>query len=780
MEGHFHFRANFQPPWQKRIDSYKTGKLTLESRSPVGMKRAFTTTATDQGNNPRTDAPKLREDMCESKETSANTAQIVTSSCYKEESMQHYSAPKLPACYAISFANKNQPQVTPYKGAPVTKSQLRISAAPPYKDSDTFSESHCVCWWRQIPQHLFLNVLAAIGGFQGEICSSPLAPEDFVSGRCFLQPSARTMNAEALALSTPRRTSGTQVPGFCQQGQTPSCENEPVDARVGEGGASVLFYEHYDSGPNDWQCEAPRKASEGSNAVASSGLVPLGEDFIDKKLRPHQKMGLHWMHSRIAAGGGCILADTMGLGKTLQALALLWSLLREHVVQHNAAPFKTLIVCPTSLKTNWRTEFKKWLGNRIDPLVACGDIRQVSEVIQTFTCSKRDQTLIASYDDIRRVDVPCSIEFLVCDEGHRLRSLRSQTYMQLQKIRSRRRLLLSGTPLQNNLEELYSCCHFVCPGTLPNEKTFKKVFLEPIIRGCRPEATETEVIIGLHRTNWGNGESSSHFMLRRTSEVLEQLREFAIQRVNLAAFSSRLVNVPEMFVTDQFASRELLKNGIQDEEDAELSEQNIALRGILQPSTHPGYAVIVSNSTAVLDKVESLIKKETWSFLRLDGSTPQPLRGSIVDKFNTDLVTRVFLLSSKAGGTGLNLTGANRLIHMDPDWNPANDQQALARIWRDGQVMPVYIYRFVGAETVEVQIMKRQLFKSSLAKLAGQGAAQTFVDGKGGTKGQWLAGHLADLLRPIGGTLATHACSVPTYYIAPQNLSAMRMITASL
>ncbi|OEH79213.1 DNA repair and recombination protein [Cyclospora cayetanensis] len=482
MEGHFHFRANFQPPWQKRIDSYKTGKLTLESRSPVGMKRAFTTTATDQGNNPRTDAPKLREDMCESKETSANTAQIVTSSCYKEESMQHYSAPKLPACYAISFANKNQPQVTPYKVL------------------------YCK---RSLKKHKTYQ------------------------------------------------TSGTQVPGFCQQGQTPSCENEPVDARVGEGGASVLFYEHYDSGPNDWQCEAPRKASEGSNAVASSGLVPLGEDFIDKKLRPHQKMGLHWMHSRIAAGGGCILADTMGLGKTLQALALLWSLLREHVVQHNAAPFKTLIVCPTSLKTNWRT------------------------------------------------------------------------------------------------------------GTLPNEKTFKKVFLEPIIRGCRPEATETEVIIGLHRTNWGNGfllcKSSGPLLVPRKrvvtvhvelspmhklayndfcKECLTRLEVAKTDCLGILTTLRRLVNVPEMFVTDQFASRELLKNGIQDEEDAELT---------------------------VLDKVESLIKKETWSFLRLDGSTPQPLRGSIVDKFNTDLVTRVFLLSSKAGGTGLNLTGANRLIHMDPD-----------------------------------------------------------------------------------------------------------------
>ncbi|KAL8274632.1 hypothetical protein Esti_001461 [Eimeria stiedai] len=525
-----------------------------------------------------------------------------------------------------------------------------------------------------------------IGGFEGELYTE-ITHDDFLSGRCFTTASTCCN----VALNLPRASSSYATP--------------------------LLSSSRTLLGP---------QAIESTKPEARPQQDPCGMTFfLQGHLRQHQLDGLTWMHERIAGGGGCILADSMGLGKTLQAIALLCALVAKHTQRPNSPPFRSLIVCPTSLKGNWKNglslihalmvvpahqqylEFKKWLGNRIPPLLSSGDTRQISDMMQTFACSTRNQTLISSYEDIRRVEIPCIVDLLICDEGHRLRSLRSQTSLQLQKIKSKRRLLLTGV-----------CAACTIHLDVANTQPFQGLPFKII---CR------------------------------------------------------IVNTPETFAARQLDIAALVKASLQDDAEGVTHEQKKANvepgstakihPGLREPSNKiavlmhimrqlqgdsPEKVVVVSNSTAVLDCVGSLFKKRAWSSLRLDGSTPEAARTDLVEKFNKDPTIQAFLLSSKAGGIGLNLTGANRLIHFDPDWNPANDQQALSRIWRDGQTEPVFIYRLTGAGTVESHIIRRQLFKNSLAK--------TFVDGREGSSGRWTAEHIADILTTIKGELIT------TYY----------------
>ncbi|EPR61432.1 putative DNA repair and recombination protein RAD54 [Toxoplasma gondii TgCatPRC2] len=161
--------------------------------------------------------------------------------------------------------------------------------------------------------------------------------------------------------------------------------------------------------------------------------------------------------------------------------------------------------------------------------------------------------------------------------------------------------------------------------------------------------------------------------------------------------------------------------------------------------------VIVSNFTSTLDNIEIFMQAKGYSFLRLDGSTAVKDRTGLVKTFNESKECFAFLLSSKAGGVGLNLIGANRLVLLDPDWNPANDQQALARVWRPGQINPVYIYRLVGARTIEEKILQRQAYKATLA--------QEFVDMQASSVRCYVRGDIRKLLScELAGTAPRNVC----------------------
>ena len=510
-------------------------------------------------------------------------------------------------------------------------------------------------------------------------------------------------------------------------------------------------------------------------------VMTVVDPVISKKLRPHQREGVRFLFNCVTNRGsdavlimnglypsitsnqfrGCILADEMGLGKTLQVIALVWTLLQQCPFLHGK-PWcrKCVIVTPSSLAKNWEKEFKKWLGiERIKPLVVSGTQRETEVIINDFCNLKTKRVLIISYEMFRKYSNLISknkeIDLLCCDEGHRLKaSTGNQTIRALKKCTTSRRIILTGTPVQNELDEFYAMVDFVNPGALGSDiKSFRRLFQKPIEIGTDKNAKDSEKDFAAARTDELN-DLTKTFIIRRSA----QLNSSFLPPCNTIEIFLRLAHsqilLYQKAIDEIFSSSSLYLNG-----GAEALSLICTLR---QLCTHPSLmknlnecafnvyknnfskevspkfyflqlflkeirfysptdkTVLVSNSTKTLNLLEILCKNLELIFLRIDGSTKPSDRQTIVDRFNTSISgptsPTIFLLSSRAGGCGLNLTGANRLVLIDLDWNPAIDKQAAARIWRDGQTKPVYIYRLITTGTIEERIFQRQLFKLFSAK----------------------------------------------------------------
>ncbi|KAK3733948.1 hypothetical protein QZH41_010769 [Actinostola sp. cb2023] len=306
--------------------------------------------------------------------------------------------------------------------------------------------------------------------------------------------------------------------------------------------------------------------------------------------------------------------------------------------------------------------------------------------------------LIISYETFRLHAAQLhkgSVGMIICDEGHRLKNLESQTYQALNKLNTSRRVLLSGTPVQNDLLEYFSLVHFVNKGILGSVSEFKRKFETPILRGRDADASDADHQKGT--------EKLTEVCTFVTSSVYPELIFEKAQKKE-DGFQGALDIFPEKFN---------LKNLLPD-----LSGKMQVLDLILAitKSTTTDKVVLVSNYTQTLDIFEKLCRQRRYQYVRLDGTMSIKKRQKIVDSFNDPKGSDfIFMLSSKAGGCGLNLIGANRLVMFDPDWNPANDDQAMARVWRDGQKKKVYIYRLLSTGTIEEKIFQRQAHKKALS-----------------------------------------------------------------
>ncbi|KAK3828191.1 MAG: SNF2 family N-terminal domain-containing protein [Benniella sp.] len=464
----------------------------------------------------------------------------------------------------------------------------------------------------------------------------------------------------------------------------------------------------------------------------------------------------------------------MGLGKTLQTIALLWTLLKQSPYhgEESSVVKKALVVCPASLIKNWQKEFKKWLGTERVRVFAAGS----KSIITDFTLGKIYPVMVIGYEKMRMVLDElknATFDIIICDEGHRLKAANIKTAQAIRSLSTKRRIILSGTPIQNDLGEFFSMIDFVNPGLFESYNTFKRVFEDPILRsrqpGCSPKEAELDAILIysiLQLTRL-----TAQFVLRRTAQVIY---EFLPRKTELVVFcqpsqqqrtlyrykvdstflqgcftmeSSRhlacitalrkLCNSPKLILERAEVSR-FQGNGSEisnscDGEAAQAGINNIALFlslcclaigklsfvEALLHSIHGNTServVLVSNFTQTLDLLEDLCIRQQYGFFRLDGSTPTQKRQEYVDKFNEPSCRKfVFLLSAKSGGVGLNLVGASRLVMFDIDWNPSVDSQAMARIHRDGQSRPVYIYRLLLAGTIEEKMYQRQLTKVGLS-----------------------------------------------------------------
>ncbi|KAM4895570.1 DNA repair and recombination protein RAD54-like [Sylvia borin] len=462
------------------------------------------------------------------------------------------------------------------------------------------------------------------------------------------------------------------------------------------------------------------------------------------------------------------MADEMGLGKTLQCITLMWTLLRQ---SPDCKPEieKALVVSPSSLVRNWYNEVEKWLGGRIQPLAIDGGSKdEIDRKLAGFMNQRGlrvpSPILIISYETFRlhaEVLQKGTVGLVICDEGHRLKNSENQTYQALNSLNTPRRVLISGTPIQNDLLEYFSLVHFVNSGILGTAQEFKRHFEMPILKGRDADASEAERHKGEERLK----ELISivnRCLIRRTSDILskylpvkieqvvccrltplqtelyknflkqakpvEELKEGKISVSSLSSITSlkKLCNHPAL-IYDKCVEEEegfmgalgLFPSGYSTKSlEPQLSGKMLVLDYILAvtKSTSNDKVVLVSNYTQTLDLFEKLCRNRRYLYVRLDGTMSIKKRAKIVERFNSPSSPEfIFMLSSKAGGCGLNLIGANRLVMFDPDWNPANDEQAMARVWRDGQKKMCYIYRLLSTGTIEEKIFQRQTHKKALS-----------------------------------------------------------------
>ena len=455
-------------------------------------------------------------------------------------------------------------------------------------------------------------------------------------------------------------------------------------------------------------------------------LRPLLEEFselpyapppaaVSAQLRPYQQTGVNWLSFLAKAGLGAVLADDMGLGKTLQTLC--------------AVVGKTLVVCPRSVVFNWQAEVQKFRPDlTVD--IYHGPRRSLGDADVTIT----------TYS-VLRLDTQALIEHgfstVVLDEAQAIKNPNSQASraaFELSETLSDDafRVALSGTPIENRLEELWSVFRFTHPGLLGSRSGFMKRIARPAAEGSEEATARLKGLI-------------KPFLLRRMKrEVAQDLPprtdvtltveldepERALYDAIYAAKHKEVVEALEAGGSVMAALEALLRlrqaachPGLVPGQKAKSSSKIEALIDAMSDATADGHKCIVfSQWTGFLDLVEPELHEQNMSFVRLDGSTRD--RGAVVRAFQADDGPPVILSSLKAGGTGLNLTAADHVFLLDPWWNPAAEDQAADRAHRIGQTRPVTVYKIIAKDTIEEGIVQLQQKKRQLSEMAlGDGGA---------------------------------------------------------
>ncbi|KAF9178509.1 helicase [Haplosporangium sp. Z 11] len=433
------------------------------------------------------------------------------------------------------------------------------------------------------------------------------------------------------------------------------------------------------------------RVAKGYGSKRPPGDVGLLDVVIDpilgQHLRPHQKEGVRFLYECVMQmkninGQGAILADEMGLGKTLQTIALLWTLIKQspYYGEETCVVKKALVVCPASLILNWEKEFRKWLGNERLRVFAVDSKSTMTD----FTLGKVYPVMIIGYEKLRIVQdelKSANFDIIVCDEGHRLKAANIKTAQAIRSLSTKRRIILSGTPIQNDLGEFFAMIDFVNPGLLDSYSTFKKVFEDPIVRSRQPDCSAYEAALGLERSQELT-RLTGQFILRRTAQVNY---EFLPPKSELVVFcqpsplqraiyrhiiespflqscfsmdSSRhlscitalrkLCNSPRLVLDHTEAEDSLdimglytgVKSLVESSDNdmdcpsigGKLSFVDSFLRSLRENTSER--VVLVSNFTQTLDILEAICVRYQYGFFRLDGSTPTHKRQEYVDKFN--------------------------------------------------------------------------------------------------------------------------------------------------
>jgi superfamily II DNA or RNA helicase len=441
--------------------------------------------------------------------------------------------------------------------------------------------------------------------------------------------------------------------------------------------------------------------------------APVATALRDK-LRDYQRTGVDWLFFLRRAGLGALLADDMGLGKTLQALAVLEG--------------RSLVVAPTSVLSNWTDESRKFrpelrvslYHGRARALDPGADV-----TITSHALLRQDLEALAAV----------SWDVVVIDEAQAIRNPGTELARAVYRLDARFRVSLTGTPIENRLVDLWSQFHFLNPGLLGGLSSFEERFVRPVERGAKEPLERLRERIRpffLRRLKREvapelppRTETTLHAELgERERELYDAVRLAARREVveKLHRGGSVLQALEALLRLRQAACHPSLLPG----KEAPTSAKTEVLLDSLETAASEGHkSLVFSQWTSMLDLLEPRLSERGYGTVRLDGSTRD--RAAAVDRFQNDPGVSVFLVSLKAGGTGLNLTAADHVFLFDPWWNPAVEEQAFDRAHRIGQDKPVFVYRLIASDTVEERILALQDEKRALAELAAGTQASTLT-----------------------------------------------------
>lgn len=443
---------------------------------------------------------------------------------------------------------------------------------------------------------------------------------------------------------------------------------------------------------------------------------------LENRLRPYQLSGFHWLNYLNTVGWGGILADDMGLGKTVQALSML-----QHFCEEEGR-LKALVVCPTTLIYNWENEIKKFTPS-LTWRIHHGNTRAKRK--EDFG---EENIIITTYGTLRsdiQMLMKIPFDYVVLDESQAIKNPASKVTRAAGLLKARNRVCMSGTPLQNNTFDIYAQMNFLNPGLLGSVEFFRNEFSTPIDK-------------------LGEQEQKDHlkkllypFILRRTKEQVAKDLPEKTETILYCEMENEQRNIYDTYrnayrnkilgvIDEQGVGRSQLTilQGLMKlrqicdspailNEDEKYPNHSIKLEELTREITEnigEHKALVFSQFLGMLSLIKQKLKENEIEFEYFDGSTSPPDREKAIQNFQSNEKCRVFLISLKAGGVGLNLTAADYVYIVDPWWNPAVEQQAIDRTHRIGQTKNIFAYRMICKDTIEDKILQLQERKRILAK----------------------------------------------------------------
>ena len=450
--------------------------------------------------------------------------------------------------------------------------------------------------------------------------------------------------------------------------------------------------------------DEPKKIFDNIKNYKNSNLLP--NDKFASNLRSYQLEGFRWLKTLASYSLGGILADDMGLGKTIQVLSL---------IDSDESELPSLIVCPMSLVYNWENECSKWNINK-NCVVINGLFPEREKVINSIT---NNTIYVTSYDSLRR-DIALyknKFRFVIADEAQIIKNQYTLKSEAIKSVQAEVLFALTGTPIENGLSDLWNIFDFIMPGYLSNYQTFRNRY-EDLIMHDDYEALDklkARVMPFILRRNKKDvldlGDKIEDYIYCKMGSEQKKLYDVYIEKLredlksggdNILSLITRLRQIcitPELIFKERF-------------EDTKIA----VTLDLLKSQIGAGHRILLFSQFAnVFPIISKELEKENISYFVLDGKTKSKDRIDMVDEFNANENIKVFLISLKAGGMGLNLVGADMVIHLDPWWNSSVQNQATDRAYRIGQTKDVYVVKLICKDTIEEKVVKLQELKSKLA-----------------------------------------------------------------